>query len=85
MTFRFTGNHPSFSSLLAGDGPEPPTHDLVRGYLRQGFADTFHSVEEAQRSLGGELHLAPLGNIRKARKGGTGFKHRIIQDLKINE
>ncbi|CAK0906332.1 unnamed protein product, partial [Prorocentrum cordatum] len=78
--FAFTANHPSFEDNY-GEG-EPPTLELIRGYLSKECADTFPDEAAAEARLG-PIFPAPLGNVQKVKKDGA-VKNRIIQDLKAN-
>ena len=79
-TFDFKGNHPSFSRTWGES--EPPTTALVQAYVEKGFGKIFRTRQDAENFLGAQCFPAPLGNVSKPRKGG-GWKHRIIQDLRI--
>ena len=78
--FNFAKNHASFLDHYGE--PEPPTLDLIRGYLNRGYGEVFDSVAEATARIG-LIFPAPLGDVRKKKKEG-GWKHRIIQDLRIS-
>ena len=78
--FEYGGNHGSFQATF-DDEPVPPTHALIREYLEKGFGTEFPSRADARHH--GRTYPAPLGNISKRRRTGV-WKHRIIQDLKVN-
>ena len=79
--FCFSGNHRSFVDDFGEN--EAPTLPLVREYLEKGFGRAFPSREAAEEVFGA-TYPAPLGNVRKRKQGGDGWKNRIIQDLKAS-
>ncbi|CAK0908047.1 unnamed protein product, partial [Prorocentrum cordatum] len=79
--FCFSGNHRSFVDDFGEN--EAPTLPLVREYLEKGFGRAFPSREAAEEVFG-PTYPAPLGNVRKRKQGGDGWKNRIIQDLKAS-
>ncbi|CAK0883768.1 unnamed protein product, partial [Prorocentrum cordatum] len=79
--FCFSGNHRSFVDDVGEN--EAPTPPLVREYLEKGFGRAFPSREAAEEVFGA-TYPAPLGNVRKRKQGGDGWKNRIIQDLKAS-
>ena len=78
--FTFSKNHASFTDFY--DEAEPPTLALIRSYLDKGFGDAFPSLEAA-KAKHGSVFPAPLGDVRKRNRAG-GWKHRVIQDLRIS-
>ena len=50
--------------------------------MAKGFAEQFTDRASAEKVLG-KCHPAPLGNLRKVKKGGS-FKDRVLLDLKWN-
>jgi len=74
------GNHDSFTEKH-GEAT-PPAVDLVKGYVNQGFARLCADRGAAETWLKTRAYPAPLGNV--TRDTGTGLKHRVIQDLRVN-
>ena len=68
----YLGNHPSFSDAFGET--EPPTHDLIREYSLKGFGTRYATQRDAE-AVHGRTFPAPLGNVRKQRKGGVGWHH----------
>jgi len=76
-----TRNHPSFYETY-GEA-EAPGLRLARGAAAAGFG-TIYPSRAAAEAVVGPTFPAPLGNVRKARPGGRGWKDRLILDLKAN-
>ena len=74
-------NHPSF--LETHGEPAPPGLLLMRATAKAGFAKIYSSQAAAEK-VHGKCHPAPLGNLRKPDKAGTGWKDRVLLDLKAN-
>lgn len=76
-------NHGSFGKRH-GDEPEAAGLALVRKALNDGFGELYETRAAAEHSLGGRVFPAPLGTVTKTKADGS-LKHRLIQDLKVNE
>ena len=77
---RCNKNHPSFDEL---HGEEvSPAVALVEEHLNNGFARLFTDQAAAEAWIGQEVFPAPMGNVTKVK--GEKVKHRLIQDLRIN-
>ena len=74
-----TVNHPSFYE--AHGERVAPGKRLALAAAQAGFGVLYPDRQAAERAVG-QTHPAPLGNLRKPRAGGGGFKDRLILDLK---
>ena len=70
-----TLNHPSFYEAHGED--TSPAKQLVLEAVSQGFGQLFKTRADAERIVG-PTKAAPLGNVRKFNKAGTGYKNRAI-------
>ena len=75
-------NHPSFYETYGED--IAPGLRLACEAAEGGFGMIYPSRAAAEEAVG-PTHPAPLGNVRKARPGGMGWKDRLILDLKSNK